>query len=94
MATKMTREQKEKIADLVTSWYTIIPEDNFTNGEIMFAVSMLIADILLGLDNEDEVDEAISDIMKDAQVHPLTVGIKFTALFELPQTKPCVMCVH
>ena len=36
----------------------------------------------------------VSDIMKDAQVHPLTVGIKFTALFELPQTKPCVMCVH
>lgn len=63
----MTREQKEKIADLTTSWYTIIPEDKYTNGEIMVAISVLIGNVLCDLDDEDAADEAIFEILNDAK---------------------------
>jgi len=34
----------------------------------------------------------LSSQMLNHQVHPLTIGIKFTCLFELPGKKICVMC--
>lgn len=38
------------------------------------------------------VPSMVSDQMRNAKVHPLTVGIRFTVAFEMPKKKACVLC--